>query len=77
MQATQKSRLKALFQFYRGQWLGLDKILDLRIAQWQTRLKELRGEGMNIINRVEVKDGIRHSYYKYIPTKQERTLFNT
>lgn len=50
----------------RGEELALPEILSLRIAQYNTRLKELRGEGYVIKNRTERRDGRVLSWYRLV-----------
>jgi hypothetical protein len=40
-------------------------ILDLRIGQYNTRIKELRAQGHRIYNRTEWRGRVRHSWFVY------------
>jgi hypothetical protein len=51
----------------RGEEVALPEILSLRIAQYNTRLKELRSEGYVIKNRTERRDGRVLSWYCLVP----------
>ena len=68
---TQRQKIKELFLRNPNTWVSLKEIIFLGIAMYPPRIKELRtsknegGEGMNIENRLEVVDGIKHSYYRY------------
>jgi hypothetical protein len=65
----------------RGEEVGLPEILSLRIAQYGTRLKELRGEGHIIHNRTERRDGRVLSWYRLVSkpatSQPQNTLRNT
>lgn len=62
---TQRDRLRDLFRSRVNEWIPLPDIQALGIAMYPPRIKELRGEGMNIINKEERINGINHSWYKY------------
>jgi len=47
--------------------ITLPAILDLRISQFGSRIKELRGAGFDIRNRTERMDGIVRSWYRLVP----------
>lgn len=64
--ATQRERLLHLLVEYDGRWVPLPSILELGIAQYNSRLFELRRDGHNIENRIEVIDGTRHSWYRLV-----------
>ena len=61
---TQRQRLLDLFLAHTDCWIPLPSILELRISQYGTRLKELRELGFRIINRKEHKDGVCSSWFK-------------
>jgi len=69
---TQRQKLKNLFESNPDKWVSLKEIIYLGIAMYPPRIKELRtpknegGEGMDIENKLEMVDGIRHSYYRYV-----------
>src|SRR3990167_8901169 len=69
---TQRKRLKYLFQYRPNEWIGLPEILSMNIAQYGSRLLDLRrgdakpGEpfnGMRIINKTEHVGGVVHSWF--------------
>jgi hypothetical protein len=65
---TQLERLRNLFERREGMWIPLPDILRTGCAQYNVRLMELRNDKhrpMNIVNRIEVVDGVKHSFYKY------------
>jgi len=65
---SQKDRLRDLFLSRPYKWIPLTTILDMRIAQYNTRISELRKEGYHIENRVkEVVRGQKHTEFRYIP----------
>ncbi len=66
VRSTQRDRLYTLLYGRRNEWVALPQILELRIAQYGTRLKELRELGADIRNRKEAKDGTVHSWYMLV-----------
>ena len=77
---TQLEKLRNLFERRQGTWIPLPDILKLGIAQYATRVHELRfskdkhHKPMNIINRTETVDGVKHSFYKYIQSEKNGQL---
>jgi hypothetical protein len=63
---TQRDRLYQLLYNHRNEYVGLPQILELKIAQFGARIKELRALGADIRNRRETKDGATHSWYKLV-----------
>jgi len=49
-----------------GEWVGLLAILDLRVSQYGARIFELRKLGFRIKNKTEMKNGIRHSWFRLV-----------
>ncbi len=72
---TQSARLLALL--LRGAEVALPEILDLRISQYGTRLKELRDRGFVITNRKERRNGKTYSWFRLLvqslPTEDAAT----
>ena len=64
---SQFSRLKYVFQFHANEWIPLPEILSMGIAQYNTRILELRREGMRIISKTERVPGAAqvHSWFRY------------
>lgn len=67
----QKERLRNLFLSNPNIEIPLTTILGLFIAQYNSRVLDLRRDGMNIINRTETVEGARHSFFKYVPKTRE------
>lgn len=61
---TQRGRILALLLAQRGGEVGLPEILSLRISQFGARILELRGLGFAILNRVEIVNGEKRSWYR-------------
>jgi len=61
---SQEQRILDLFARYKK--VTLPMILDLRVASYRRRISDLREKGLNIVNYIEMKDGIRCSYYRLI-----------
>lgn len=61
----QAKMILILLHTYRGEWVGLPLVLDLRIGQYNARIKELREAGFNIENRkARAPDGRMCSWYR-------------
>ena len=67
---TQRKRLLNLFRENPGQWVGLPKILDLRISQYSARIHELRAQGHIIDNHTRHVDGVVHSWFRLVEPGQ-------
>ncbi len=69
----QRERLKNLFESHPDEWIPLPVILEMHIAQYGTRIKELRDSGMMIENMWKSVNGERHSWFRYVtaPTLKE------
>ena len=70
---TQLERLRNLFERNEGIWLPLYRITQLGIAMYPPRLSELRNDKhrpMNITNKIEIVDGVKHSFYKYTQSEK-------
>jgi len=70
-----KDKLKELFLSRPNQWIILPEILNLRVAQYNSRILDLRAEGMNIINDWQMVDGVKHSAYMLVEENQTASLF--
>jgi hypothetical protein len=72
---TQQQRLLRLLAEAKGAWVSLPEILALNIAQFGARILEARRAGHLIENRIEVKNGARHSWYRLVPKAGQQNLF--
>jgi hypothetical protein len=63
---TQCAAILRLLIDAHGGWVPLPDILALGIAQYNTRILELRRMGFDIVNRCERVDGARHSWYRLV-----------
>lgn len=63
---TQRGRILGVLLAARGGEVGLRQILDLRISQFGTRIKELRDMGFVIVNRQQVVGEERRSWYRLV-----------
>lgn len=68
--SEQRERMRALLTENAGEWIPLPKVLDLRIAQYNRVIGELRDEGMVILNRTEHVGRSVHSWIKYVPDEK-------
>lgn len=73
---TQRDRILALLKEREGHWVPLYEITALA-AQYNTRVLELRRAGHIIENRTEHRDGVVHSWFRIVPPKGQRTMFDT
>lgn len=72
---TQRQRIFLLLGSRIGEWVPLTAILDLRIGQYNARIKELREAGHNIECKVENVGRSRHSSYRLVPKHAQENLF--
>jgi hypothetical protein len=63
---TQNERIKELFEAHQNQWIPCYEVAKFAL-QYNTRISELRGEGMNIENKTKTVDGQKHSWFRYVP----------
>lgn len=67
---TQESSILRLLIDARGQWVPLQRILDLRISQYGRAIHSLRHKlKFNIENRTETIDGVRRSWFRLLPSR--------
>ena len=67
MQSTQRDKIKLIFLARPNEWVPLIEILRLGIAQYGARILELRREGMRIENKIKEANGVRYSWFRYVP----------
>lgn len=63
---TQRAAILRLLIDAHGAWVPLPEILALGIAQYNSRIFELRRLRFNIENRTEHVDGVRHSWFRLV-----------
>lgn len=59
----QETKLLELLEKHRGDWVPLPAILALGIAQYNTRILELRRQGHQIRNKTKWDEGVCHSWF--------------
>jgi Helix-turn-helix domain len=66
---SQRSRILALLVEAKGGWVSPPAILALGVAQYNTRIFELRKLGFRIENKTEgnPQTGARHSWFRLLP----------
>jgi hypothetical protein len=62
---AQADRLLEFFRRHQGEEIPLDRILAFKIAQYNTRIRELRAAGHRITNRTEWKGRVKYSWFRY------------
>lgn len=69
-----REKVRRLLERYRGQWVPLNTILRLGVAQYNARILELRREGLRIENRCEWINGKKCTWFALDPvrTKQKK-----
>jgi len=73
MKQTLNDRLAAYFRSRAGEWVNAHDLLPVAgFAAWRTRLSELRKPpyAMPIENRVEIVNGRKQSWYRFVPAKE-------
>jgi len=64
---NQRPLIKKLFEDNPYQWIPLPELTRIA-AQYGTRIFELRGQGMKILNTKKYIDGHVYTWFKYLPT---------
>lgn len=67
MHSTQRDKIKSLLLSRPNEWVPLVEILHLGVAQYNARILELRREGMRIENKIKEANGVRYSWFRYVP----------
>ena len=60
-----RRKIRELFEKRQGEWIGLQTILRLGVAQYNARILELRNEGYIIKNETEWIQGVRTSKFRF------------
>jgi hypothetical protein len=74
---TQRTRMLDLLRSRNGEWVPLPEILALGVAQYNSRIYDLRRAGFDIQNRIEEIGGVRHSWFRLVsstPTPEPTRL---
>lgn len=71
---SQAARIKNFLSSRPNQWVSLSELLDLHIAQYNARIKELRAAGVIIENKTEWIAGKRYSSFRYVPRERQLTF---
>jgi hypothetical protein len=64
--AIQSEQILDLLRSAHGAWVPLPEILALGVAQYNSRIFDLRKHGLNIENRTETIAGVRHSWFRLV-----------
>ena len=75
MKTKQKDRLLDFFKERPNEWIPLPEILGLFISQYNARIYDLRHEGITIENRWEMIEGVKYSWFKYVPGPEKQLEF--
>jgi hypothetical protein len=70
---TQRDRILGLLVLARGGWVGLPEIAACA-CQYGARLWELRKLGFAIENKIRNVGGVRHSWFRLIPSQQAKAI---
>ncbi len=71
-QPSQTQRIVQVLRSRSPHWVPLAEILALRISQYSVRIHQARHEcGLNIENRVDIVNGVKHSWFRLIEAKPE------
>lgn len=68
---TQRQRMAVMFQSRPNEWIPLPEILAMGVAQYGTRILELRRAGMEIENKTHMIDGVRRSWFRLVVDQRE------
>jgi hypothetical protein len=69
---NQRQKLLKLLRENSGQWVGLPRILDLRISQYSARVHELRKMGYRIENKTKHCNGQVWSWFRLVEEGQAK-----
>lgn len=69
----QRENLKVYFEARKNTWIPLTQIMPFS-AQYNARLYELRQSGMCILNKTEIINGVKNSWYKFVPSGQREMV---
>ncbi len=75
MPSKQKDRLLSFFKEHPNTWIPLPKILQLGIAQYNARIYDLRYQGIIIENKWKIIEGVKHSWFRYVPIPEKQLEF--
>lgn len=75
MHSTQKDKIKSLLLSRPNEWVPLNDILLLGVAQYNARILDLRRGGMRIENMIKEVNGTRYSWYRYVPDAERQMSF--
>lgn len=64
---NQRQMIKNLFESKPNEWVPCYEISRIAL-QYNARIKELRESGMSIENKFKMVDGIKHSWFRYVPS---------
>lgn len=70
---TQRDRILGLLVSARGGWVPLPEIAACAM-QYGARIFELRGLGFKIENKVSDIGGVKHSWFRLLPSQQSRAV---
>lgn len=70
---SQRGAILALLIQAHGNWIGLPEIAACAM-QYNARLWELRRLGFKIENRIRDVGGVRHSWFRLIPSEQAKAV---
>jgi hypothetical protein len=60
-----REKILELFEARPNQWIPLPTILRLGVAQYNSRILELRRAGYIIENKTEYAEGVKHSWFMF------------
>lgn len=66
-------KIRKLFEAHPNEWVPLTEVLRLQVAQYNSRIKELRAEGYTIKNKTEYVGSSKHSWFMYLPGGEPKT----
>lgn len=72
---SQRDKIKSLLLSRPNEWVPLNEILRLGVAQYNARILELGREGMRIENMVKDVGGTRYSWFRYVPDAERQMSF--
>ena len=73
---SQQQKIYNLLKSHGNDWVALPEILSLGVAQYNSRILDLRREGYVIENKTQVVRGTKYSWYRLVVNIGEQETFD-
>lgn len=72
----QQQKIYDLLRQHTNAWVSLPSLMALGVAQYNSRILDLRRMGYIIENRTQVVNGVKHSWYRLVVNVGEQEKFD-